>query len=390
MKKSIRFLIIVFAVLPLLACNLTNMLSTSKPPSVDLPSVTPTNAVEKPAETAKPTAVPTTVPQAPAQPDSAGGALDFCTLIAKSDVEKFFNEPASEPKASPGGCVFTNAKDSLYAFSFGAGQDKDASNVLQGQAMLLGMAGVRLDEAALAKLKPMADGLDFKGFFTEMVALSKSSSTINAQMLTGGGNDLTYWAWITVPPRRTGAFAAVRGNTVISLYVVVPESQKEETVLNEANNLAGAVFSKLPAKFSVSSAPPAAAPPAAPSQNQPPAAQPTPTLIPSSTPVQGLSAPALLTPAEGQVLTTYPRSTNFTWSPVPGAGKYFFELMACSNSNTSDCFVWPANKPTHEVFGTSYTFNFVGAQPGKWRVTAVDANGVKGASSEWRMFKYTK
>jgi len=387
MNKSIRHLIFIFVTFPLLACNLTNLLNASKASSMDLPSVTPTSEVEKPAETA----IPTTVPQAPAQAESASGPLDFCSLVSKSDVEKFFNEPAGEPKASPGGCVFSNAKDGLYAFSFGAGQDKDAANILQGQAMLLGMAGVRLDEAALAKLKSLADALDFKGFFTELVAQSKSFSTISAKMLTGGGNDLTYWAWITVPPRCTGAFAAVRGSTMVSLYVVVPESQKEETVLNEANNLAGAVFAKLPRKFSISSAPQAAvAQPAAPAQNQPPTAQPTPPLVPSSTPVQGLPAPALLTPTEGQVFSTYPRTTNFSWSPVPGAAKYILELMACSTSNTSDCFVWPANKPTHEVFGTSYTFNFVGTQPGKWRVTAVGANGVSGTPSEWRMFKYTK
>lgn len=387
MKKLTWLQIIPFIILPMLACNLGNLMTSSKPPSEVLPSVTVTGAEEKPTETIQ----PSTVPQSPAQSVETGGVVDMCTLISKSDVEKFFNEPASEPKASPGGCAFTNAKDGLYAFSFGAGQEKDTSNILQGQAMLLGMAGVRLDEAAMAKLKPLADALDFKGFFTELVTQSKSSNTISAKLLAGGGNDLTYWAWITVPPRRTGAFAAVRGNTAVSLYVVVPESQKEETVLNEANALAGMVFSKLPQKFSVGAAIPAqVAQPASPAQNQPPTAQPTPTLIPSSTPVQGLPAPALLTPTEGQVFSTYPRTTNFSWSPVPAASKYIFELMACSNSNTSECFIWPVDKPLHEVAGTTYTFNFVGAQPGKWRVTAVDANGVKGIPSEWRMFKYTK
>jgi len=36
------------------------------------------------------------------------------------------------------------------------------------------------------------------------------------------------------------------------------------------------------------------------------------------------------------------------------------------------------------------TFRFVGAQPGRWRVSAVDANGASGPKSEWREFWYTQ
>ena len=36
----------------------------------------------------------------------------------------------------------------------------------------------------------------------------------------------------------------------------------------------------------------------------------------------------------------------------------------------------------------SYTFDFVGAQPGRWRVWAVDVNGQKGPKSDWWGFSY--
>jgi hypothetical protein len=279
-------------------------------------------------------------------PSAAGGSqLDFCSLVSKADVEKFFGEPANEPTAMPGGCAFTNKKDGLYAFSLSAGQDKETSNILQSQAVLLGMAGVKLDTEAISKLKSLADALDFAGYFNELVSLSKTSKTINAQLYAGGGNDLTYWAWITVPPRRSGAFMAVRRTTLVSMYLVVPESQPEETMLNAANQLVGTIFSKLPQKFTVVAAPAIPVPlaPAAPATPVPPApaASATPVLQPTPTLIAGLPAPALVSPTDGTVFDKgFPRTTTFTWSAVPGAKKYVFELMACSNDKPDDCFIW--------------------------------------------------
>jgi len=38
---------------------------------------------------------------------------------------------------------------------------------------------------------------------------------------------------------------------------------------------------------------------------------------------------------------------------------------------------------------TTYTFNFVGAQPGRWRVWAVNGSGMPGSKSGWREFRFT-
>lgn len=318
--------------------------------------------------------------------DKADTPMNFCSLVTKADVEKFFGEPANEPTAMPGGCAFTNKKDGLYAFSLSAGQDKDSINILQSQVMLLGMAGVKLDADVLSKIKSLAEAMDFAGFFNELVTLSKSSKTITANLYTGGGNDLTYWAWITVPPRRSGSFAAVRGTTLVSMFLVVPELQKEEIMLDEANKLANSIYGKLPEKFSIASVPsPTPLPPIPTEVPATPVPQPTPTLV------KGLPAPVLLTPADGTTFNKgFPRNTLFTWAAVPGAKKYVVELMACSNGKPNDCFVWPVDKPKHIVASTSFTFGFVGAQPGKWRVTAIGANGVTGTPSEWWTFRYSK
>jgi hypothetical protein len=41
------------------------------------------------------------------------------------------------------------------------------------------------------------------------------------------------------------------------------------------------------------------------------------------------------------------------------------------------------------VTTTLYTFDWVGAQPGRWRVWAVDAKGHAGARSDWSYFAYS-
>jgi len=37
---------------------------------------------------------------------------------------------------------------------------------------------------------------------------------------------------------------------------------------------------------------------------------------------------------------------------------------------------------------TSYTFDFVGKQPGRWQVWAIDENGIPGPKSGWWGFTY--
>ena len=393
MRAIMRYSAILVLTLSLVACNLSSALVAAAPTSAPKPVVpTQTEEPENPIDENLPTP---TEEGAVAEPTS----FDPCTLVTKENAEKFLGEPASEPKSMSGGCNFTNAKDGLYAFSVAAAQDKESVNILQGQTMLLGFAGIKMDEAFINEVKPLAEALDYKAFFTKLVAASKSSSTISAKLFSGGGNDLTYWAWITVPPRRQGAFVAIRGTTVVNINLVVSETQVEETLLNDANRLASDIFKKLPEKFSIGSGSPA---PAAQSQSVPtptivgPAesqpAEVAATVAPTTAPVvQGLPMPVLLTPADGTVFDTYPRNTTLTWSPVTGANKYLLEIMACSSNQPSNCFSHPMIEQTsRETTQTTYSFNFVGAQPGKWRVIPIDTSGTMGTPSAWWTFKYTK
>ncbi|MCM1564474.1 MAG: hypothetical protein NC238_00700 [Dehalobacter sp.] len=99
-----------------------------------------------------------------------------------------------------------------------------------------------------------------------------------------------------------------------------------------------------------------------------------------------LATPSDLAPPDGSTyVNVYPRTTTLSWSPVEGADSYLVEIEFYSRSNN----VWISGDPVTAT-GTSYTFNFPGDQPGRWRVTALDSTGLRIASdpSAWSTFEY--
>ncbi len=107
---------------------------------------------------------------------------------------------------------------------------------------------------------------------------------------------------------------------------------------------------------------------------------------------QGLVAPAQLSPANGSVFSNYPRTTSPKWSAVTGATSYTVEIDCyhCCQNNQWCTDVGQTWDIVPNVATTSYTFDFVGAQPGRWRVWAVDSNGQAGPKSGWWYFSYTR
>jgi hypothetical protein len=108
------------------------------------------------------------------------------------------------------------------------------------------------------------------------------------------------------------------------------------------------------------------------------------------TPESSLSAPIQLSPANGSVFGHYPRSTTFQWSPVAGAATYTLEVD-CYHCCVTDRWCADIGSLWHivpEITGNSYTFNFEGKQPGRWRVWAVEATGEEGPKSGWWNLEY--
>jgi serine/threonine protein kinase len=103
-------------------------------------------------------------------------------------------------------------------------------------------------------------------------------------------------------------------------------------------------------------------------------------------------APNLLSPADQVMINAFPRNTQLTWTSVPGAVKYRVQVQCSAPIPGADWFDLPyfLAPEYQETPDTVFRFEFVGRQPGRWRVWAVDNKGREGARSIWRYFDYVK
>lgn len=111
-----------------------------------------------------------------------------------------------------------------------------------------------------------------------------------------------------------------------------------------------------------------------------------------------LPAPVQQFPGPNAMLSRSPRVTKLEWEAVKGAVSYTVEIDVCQavEAGREDCVdPQPHNmverNPTPKgLTGTSYEFDFVGANPGRWRVWAVDKEGRAGFKSPWRKFTHLR
>ncbi len=92
--------------------------------------------------------------------------------------------------------------------------------------------------------------------------------------------------------------------------------------------------------------------------------------------------PKLISPADGSIFNHFPPTTTLRWEALPGVSGYRVEVEFYNGA------IW-VNMRNVVVTGTSYTFDFIGAVPGRWRVTARDGGGTLGPPSIWWDFSYT-
>jgi hypothetical protein len=102
-----------------------------------------------------------------------------------------------------------------------------------------------------------------------------------------------------------------------------------------------------------------------------------------------LDVPQQFSPAAGERFSHFPRTTTVGWHAVAGADSYHVEVEFAWRDQ-SGATTW-APLLAQDLEATSLTFDFVGAQPGRWRVSATDRSGSSLASppSDWRTFSYT-
>jgi TonB family protein len=117
--------------------------------------------------------------------------------------------------------------------------------------------------------------------------------------------------------------------------------------------------------------------------HQPPSAASAPATV---------DTPRQLAPPEGAILTFFPRTIDFEWSPAAAPATYGIEVD-CYGCCEVQQWCTDVRKPAHvaeKLRIPKHTYNFPGDQPGRWRVWAVSADGRAGAKSAWREFVFTK
>jgi hypothetical protein len=110
-------------------------------------------------------------------------------------------------------------------------------------------------------------------------------------------------------------------------------------------------------------------------------------------PPANLQPPVLLSPANGTVFDFCPRKTELRWQPVTGAASYVVQVDIQLISGSESPY-WASERgigyKQETTTETVFQFEFAGAQSGRWRVWAVDAQGEEGPKSTWYTFRYTK
>lgn len=109
-------------------------------------------------------------------------------------------------------------------------------------------------------------------------------------------------------------------------------------------------------------------------------------------PAASAPAPQPLYPYDRTVFEHSPRHTVLVWEKTPTAASYGIEVD-CFSCCERDKWCADTGKTwmvKTDIKPTVYAFNFVGAQPARWRVWATNANGKETAKSDWRSFRFVK
>jgi protein TonB len=117
----------------------------------------------------------------------------------------------------------------------------------------------------------------------------------------------------------------------------------------------------------------------------PPSNGSLPAGFPPQDALPALPAPIQVSPADGAQMYGMPRLMTFKWSEVPGAARYGIEVdyygKGWTRQQGRPAYVTSVREP-------SFTLQFWGAQPGAWRVWAIDKRSRPGEISKWALFNF--
>ncbi len=95
--------------------------------------------------------------------------------------------------------------------------------------------------------------------------------------------------------------------------------------------------------------------------------------------------PAMVAPVDGTVLRVFPRVATFSWGTVsfPGGVTYGIEIQM------NNSVAWTTHITQTGISATSFTMpDFVGDNPGRWRIWATSPSAGDSPKSTWRTFSF--
>src|SRR5262249_32555302 len=105
-----------------------------------------------------------------------------------------------------------------------------------------------------------------------------------------------------------------------------------------------------------------------------------------------LATPQQLSPQDGASFDTNPRTTELSWAPVSGAVSYrvVVDLLYYGKREPWVTDLEPIDRYTHEVAAPPFSFQWLGAQPGRWGGKAVGGTGGESAGGSGWGFEYRR
>ena len=97
--------------------------------------------------------------------------------------------------------------------------------------------------------------------------------------------------------------------------------------------------------------------------------------------------PTLRLPAQDAVFNQFPRDLHLVWDAIPGASEYVVTVEAQLPESPNHEAKWLPLQRLSSADNHITTY-FVGAQPGRWKVFAVDCAGNHSIESDWGRFGF--
>ena len=92
-----------------------------------------------------------------------------------------------------------------------------------------------------------------------------------------------------------------------------------------------------------------------------------------------------ITPENGESFKIFPRKLNLKWNELKNAKRYIVEVQY-KDIEKNQWFNLPNEMGHFSTEKTESEIEFIGAQPGRWRVYAIDEKGEESKISEWKQF----